>query len=112
MKCGLEPKIDIIPKIADSTEREGLWCVRRGPRGRARSVAGTCDEHVGKHVLILVRIKGPRLDDTEGKHDYVIASVKIYPRAILGTPGTSGYRVSYKRVLRVVPHKPLRPGIF
>ena len=42
----------------------------------------------------------------------VMASVKRYPRAILSTPGTSGYRLSYKRVLRVVPHKPLRPGIF
>ena len=44
---------------------------------------------------------------------HVMASVKVYPRAILSTPGTSGYRLSYKMVLRaVVPHKALRSGIF
>ena len=40
------------------------------------------------------------------------ASVKRYPRTILSTPDTSGYRLSYKRVLRTVPHKPPRGGIF
>ena len=34
---------------------------------------------------------------------YIMASVKIYPRAILSTPGTSGYEISCKRVLRAVP---------
>ena len=29
-------------------------------------------------------------------------------RTIMSTPGTSAYRLSYKWVLRVVPHKPLR----
>ena len=43
---------------------------------------------------------------------YIMASVKIYPRAILSTPGTSGYRLSYKMVRRAVPHKPPRSGIF
>ena len=42
----------------------------------------------------------------------ITASVKIYPRAILSTPGTSGYYISYKRVLRAVLQKPLRWGIF
>ena len=42
----------------------------------------------------------------------VIASVNRYPRMVLSTPGTSGYRLSYKQVLRAVPHKPLRWGIF
>ena len=36
---------------------------------------------------------------------HFMASVKRDPRAILSTPGTSGYRLSYKWVLRVVPHK-------
>ena len=40
------------------------------------------------------------------------ASVKRYPRAILSTPGTSGYYISYNRVLRVVLQNPLRWGIF
>ena len=40
------------------------------------------------------------------------ASVKRYPRAILSTPGTSGYYISYNRVLRAVLQKPLRCGIF
>ena len=44
---------------------------------------------------------------------HIIASVKIilYPRAVLSTPGTSGYRLSYKLVLRAVPPTPLRWGI-
>ena len=37
-------------------------------------------------------------------HLEYIASFKRYPRTILSTPGTSGYRLSYKRVLRAVPH--------
>ena len=41
-----------------------------------------------------------------------MASVKRYPRAILNTPGTSGYYISYNRVLRAVLQKPLRWGIF
>ena len=41
-----------------------------------------------------------------------MASGNRYPRAVLSTPGTSGYRLSYKRVLRVLPHKPLGSGIF
>ena len=41
--------------------------------------------------------------------EQVIASVKIYPRAILSTPGTSGHYISYKRVLAVLK-KPLRWG--
>ena len=40
------------------------------------------------------------------------ASVTRYPRTILSTLGTSGYRLSYKRLLRVVPNKPPRSGIF
>ena len=43
---------------------------------------------------------------------HIRTSVKIYPRAILSTPGTCGYAISYKLVLRVVPQKPLRSGIF
>ena len=38
---------------------------------------------------------------------YTRASVKIYPRAILSTPGTSGYDISYKWVLRAVLQTPL-----
>ena len=41
-----------------------------------------------------------------------MASVKIYPRAILSTPGPSGFYISYNRVLRAVLQKPLRWGIF
>ena len=29
---------------------------------------------------------------------------------VLSTPGTSGYRLSYKKVLRAVPHKPFHIG--
>ena len=43
-------------------------------------------------------VSWPRLKDT--------------PRTVLSTPGTSGYRLSYKRVLRAVLQKPLRSGIF
>ena len=45
-------------------------------------------------------------------HD-IRASVKIYPSAILSTPGTSGYYIPYNRVyvLRAVLHNPLRSGI-
>ena len=35
-----------------------------------------------------------------------MASFKRYPRTILSTLGTSGYEISYKRVLRAVPHNP------
>ena len=45
-----------------------------------------------------------------GATNYFMASVKRYPRMVLSTPGTSGYRLSYKRVLRVVPHKPPKIG--
>ena len=38
--------------------------------------------------------------------------LKRYPRAILSTPGTSGYYITYNRVLRAVLQKPLRWGIF
>ena len=41
----------------------------------------------------------------------VIASVKRYPRAVLSTPGTSGYRLSYKLVLRAVPAQNLSDGV-
>ena len=42
----------------------------------------------------------------------IIASVKrLYPSTILSTPGISLYRLSYKRVTRAVPHKPLRWSI-
>ena len=44
--------------------------------------------------------------------EYVTASVERCPRAILSTPGTSGYDISYNKVLRAVPHKTLRWGIF
>ena len=37
-----------------------------------------------------------------------MASVKRCPRAILSTPGTSGYYISNNRVLRAVLQKPLR----
>ena len=40
-----------------------------------------------------------------------MTSVKLYPRMIMSTPGTRGYRLSYKRVLRVVHHKPPSSGI-
>ena len=33
----------------------------------------------------------------------IMTSVQRYPRTILSTPGTSGYRLSYKQVIRVVP---------
>ena len=36
----------------------------------------------------------------------------IMGAAILSTPGTSGYYISYNRVLRAVLQKPLRWGIF
>ena len=39
-----------------------------------------------------------------------MTSVKRYPRVVLSTPGTSGYRLSYKQVLRAVPHNPLKMG--
>ena len=38
--------------------------------------------------------------------------LNIYPRTILSTPGTSGYDISHKRVLRAAPHKPLRSGMY
>ena len=41
----------------------------------------------------------------------LIASVKRHPRTVLSTPGTSGYRLSYKRVLSEVLQKPPRSGI-
>ena len=60
------------------------------------------------HILFVLHF-----DEVRSRHQIVSrASVKIYSRAILSTPGTSGFRLSYKRVLRVVPHKPLRSGIF
>ena len=43
---------------------------------------------------------------------YFVASVNIYTRAILSKPGTSGYYISYNRVLRAVLQTPLRWGIF
>ena len=36
-----------------------------------------------------------------------MTSVKRYLRTILSTPGTAGYRLLYKQVLRVVPHSDL-----
>ena len=35
-----------------------------------------------------------------------MASVKKYPRVVLSTPGTSGYHLLYKQVLRAVPQNP------
>ena len=48
-----------------------------------------------------------RIRDARHVHQFR-ASAKTYPRAILGTPATSGYRLLYKMVLRAVPHKPPR----
>ena len=79
-------------KVSKNRHEEGIWEQARGrTSGMARS---------GEHRA--VQLPGA----------YTIASVKIYPRAILITPGTSGYYISYNRVLRAVLQKPIRWGMF
>ena len=102
----------------------GLICARRAhyARGRAHTdpvrAAARSHAHEVFTDLILGRgVVGGHWDGTDVEADarlrqQVMASVKIHPRKILSTPGTSGYRLSCKGVLRAVPHKPLRSGIF
>ena len=80
-----------------------LWQLEARPIGT--QAVHRVIEVLAPRVHLVARALQKRLDE-------VMASVKRYPCAVLSTPGTSGYRLSYKRVLRVVPHKPLRSGIF
>ena len=58
-------------------------------------------------VVLLTYYRSPITTHRSTFHRFR-ASVQIYPRTILSTPGTSGYRLSYKRVAptKVVPSKP------
>ena len=67
--------------------------------------------------LLLNGLRGERLQARCPTPLYVqspeqfMASVNIYPRAILSSPGSSRYSISYNMVLRAVLQKPLRWGI-
>ena len=82
----------------------GLW---RAGLGRAGGVTRVC---VGC-VDWIVGARGWFASAQSSGRDrhHIMASVNRYPRAVLSTPGTSGYRLSYKLLLRAVP---LRWGIF
>ena len=83
---------------------KGSWQVFASDSG----LRGACFCHIPwqKHVVGLGwRAAAPRASE------HVIASVNIYPRAILTTPGTPGYYISYSRVRRAVLQKPLRWAI-
>ena len=58
----------------------------------------------------LLEARGDRQPAPARGHRHARGEVKIYPRAILSAPGTSGCDISYNRVLRAVLHKPLRWG--
>ena len=74
---------------------------REGFRFRVRGCGRAC-------IALLTSAKSPTTstgylrEQPYGVRDFR-ASVKRYPRAILSTPGTSGYDISYKRVLRATP---------
>ena len=71
---------------------------------------GEDEQHAGS---ILRPAPSPRVARApKCDQEYNMASVERYPRATLSTPGTSGYYISYNRVLRAVLQTPLRWGIF
>ena len=81
-----KPSISPTPKTAPNGFS---WC--EGGTGRLGDCALAQKRHAGTALRV----------EAQGQRRYLMASVKRYPRAILSTPGTSGYRLSYKRVLRV-----------
>ena len=63
-----------------------------------------------QYALTVVGAPSVRASGDEQNEGFVAS---VNPRTILSTRGTSGHRLSYIRVLRVVPHNPPpRSGIF
>ena len=62
---------------------------------------------VGQNRLVRPSaIVGKFIGNNESCPSHIMTSDKGYPRMVLSTPGTSGYRLSYKQVLRALPTNP------